>query len=597
MALSASNKSVAMHNDESSLGLILSKFGIDGLACDGSLVVMPKPIPGSDGGSQPFNGRLGKLRYLGLAISAAAGAVAADLVHLVLPFPLDGRVIENTIAAGHDKPGRSPIVYPILYGHVLTHVVAAICASTGRARARSDALEIVWPVTFSSRGSFLSSESKQTVDSVVEDSEGFLKLGLLARILQVLLAKLDLESLHGAADVEKEELICRTLKMVSIGTDSSSLEGTWNLVCKTLLEMAFNPSNEASSTSHEPDGTGTIAYRFREACELAADAACSYLSEIGTILQVLLPGIMTRYCLEDVSTSYASIQASSSLSTLEKLRSLFRLETFSAMLRSDSVHAIVSGWYVAARRHSQAASLPGGAIVLSGETVYSRLYRTQGYRIFDWPMDSCRSQVERTTGVADRCEEVADPMDIDSIPPAGIPVTTRDSKSQQGPLLVAFSVKKSVPLIGDYPFEASDHGSRRPRITRLPTSYTDLYAELGKLLPESEQTAVCLICGEVLNAGGKGECTRHSYRCGAGTGMFFLLQECAGLIMHNSKAAYIHSPYVDSHGETPQYRGRPLNLDLDRYDHLREVWSGHSIRQQVVAERGGSRQVIVPDFY
>ena len=79
--------------------------------------------------------------------------------------------------------------------------------------------------------------------------------------------------------------------------------------------------------------------------------------------------------------------------------------------------------------------------------------------------------------------------------------------------------------------------------------------------------------------------------------MFFLLQECAGLIMHNGKAAYIHSPFVDSHGETPQYRGRPLNLDLDRYNHLHEVWSGHSVRQQVVAERGGSRQVIVPDFY
>jgi hypothetical protein len=131
----------------------------------------------------------------------------------------------------------------------------------------------------------------------------------------------------------------------------------------------------------------------------------------------------------------------------------------------------------------------------------------------------------------------------------------------------------------------------------IPTSYTDLYAELGQLLPESEQTAVCLICGEVLNAGGKGECTRHSYKCGAGTGLFFLLQECAGLIMHNGKAAYIHSPYVDSHGETPQYRGRPLNLDLDRYGHLHEVWSGHSIRQQVLAERGSSRQIIVPDFY
>jgi hypothetical protein len=163
--------------------------------------------------------------------------------------------------------------------------------------------------------------------------------------------------------------------------------------------------------------------------------------------------------------------------------------------------------------------------------------------------------------------------------------------------LVTFSTKKSVPLIGGHAMELSSKSNSRPRVARIPTSYTDLYAELGQLLPDSEQTAVCLVCGEVLNAGGKGECTRHSFKCGAGTGMFFLLQECAGLIMHNGKAAYIHSPFVDSHGETPQYRGRPLNLDLDRYHHLHEVWSGHAVRQQVVAERGGSRQVIVPDFY
>jgi Proteolysis_6 C-terminal len=108
---------------------------------------------------------------------------------------------------------------------------------------------------------------------------------------------------------------------------------------------------------------------------------------------------------------------------------------------------------------------------------------------------------------------------------------------------------------------------------------------------------VCLICGEVLNAGGRSECTRHAAKCGAGAGLFFLLQECSGLIMHKNKAAYIHSPYVDSHGETPQYRGRPLNLDLDRYEHLREVWFSHGVRQKVMAERGISRQVILPDFY
>jgi hypothetical protein len=375
----------------------------------------------------------------------------------------------------------------------------------------------------------------------------------------------------------------------------------------TLIEMSLCPKGDIGRISKEADIECTITDRFNEGCELAVDAACSYLGEIGTILQVLLPGVMTRYSSNDVTTAVDSMQTRTSLATLEKLRSAFLLEPILEMLQADSVREIVSGWYEDARRHSEAATLPGHTILASGATVCSRLYRTQGFRIFDWPMESCQfsgdqslaanKKPQSTIGVLGPQEEIVDPMEIDTIQPAGIQASSLEMKTHQTPALVTFSIKTSVPLIGGYPVERSAESFGRPRVARVPTSYTDLYAELGQLLPESEQTAVCLICGEVLNAGGKGECTRHSFKCGAGTGMFFLLQECAGLIMHNGKAAYIHSPYVDSHGETPQYRGRPLNLDLDRYEHLREVWSGHAVRQQVVAERGGSRQVIVPDFY
>lgn len=154
-----------------------------------------------------------------------------------------------------------------------------------------------------------------------------------------------------------------------------------------------------------------------------------------------------------------------------------------------------------------------------------------------------------------------------------------------------------MELLGGYYEKYTYKGNPHRRLLKLPTSYTDLYAELTRLCPDCEQIALCFICGEVLNANGKGECTRHSFKCGAGASIFFLLQECQGLIMHGGKAAYVQSPYVDSHGETPQFRGRPLNLDLDRYDLFRELWSGHSVRQKVVRERGSSRQVIIADFY
>ncbi len=610
-ALGTSNKSAGMPREENNINLVFSKFGITGIACDGKLVLMPRPSSTEDDGAQPFSGRLGKLRYFGLALMAAAGAVAADLVQLVLPFPLESRGISNISNGVHDKPHRSPIVYPILYGHILTHVVAAICASGGRARARSDSLELVWPVPFSSRGSFVSSEGislRKGVDSVVEDSEGFLKLGLLARILQVLLGKLDMQGLDNIPGFETEDLVVKVLRLLRETGDFSGSEGRWRLVCITLLEKAVSKGPNDVAVPDIPHVESAIVDRLAEGCSLAADAACAYLAEIGIVLQILLPGVMARYTTEIIDTTHDSIQSVDSLVTLEKMRKFFHLEPVAEMLQSDAVRVVVSNWYEDARRHAKAATLPSDAISGSGAAVCGRLYRTQGFRVFDWPMESGQYNTSRNVSPgkkdsppsskgAEPQDEVATPMEIDSIQPAGIQTSTSELNSLLAPSLVTFSAKKSVPLIAGYASELSAKNIGRPRVARIPTSYTDLYAELGQLLPDSEQTAVCLICGEVLNAGGKGECTRHSFKCGAGTGMFFLLQECAGLIMHNGKAAYIHSPFVDSHGETPQYRGRPLNLDLDRYDHLHEVWSGHAVRQQVVAERGGSRQVIVPDFY
>ena len=90
---------------------------------------------------------------------------------------------------------------------------------------------------------------------------------------------------------------------------------------------------------------------------------------------------------------------------------------------------------------------------------------------------------------------------------------------------------------------------------------------------------------QVLNADGKRECTKHALVCGGGCGIFFLLQKCCVLIVKNHSYAIIPSPYVDSHGETPHYRGRPLFIDLPRYDSLHELWSSHLTREKVISER------------
>eukprot|EP00980_Cylindrotheca_fusiformis_P000097 scaffold19_cov114-Cylindrotheca_fusiformis.AAC.44 len=608
----SSSKQARVSPADDPLGLIFSKFGIDSLACDGSLVIMPRPSASDDNGSQPFSGRLGRLRYLGLAVMAAAGPLAADLIQLALSFPLASDK-DSSSARSSNQPRRAPIVYPILLGNVLTHVVAAICASNGRARARSDSLELIWPVPFSRSGSFVFSSDDSVRhmqgNSVVEDAEGFLKLGLLARMLQVLLGKLDIQGLDKMHGIETEFLVVRSLQNLksSGGLDDSSLESRWKLACVSLLEKALPKHSRNGDALEQPHLEQAILDRLEEGCSLAAAAACSYLADVGIVVQLVVPGIMANYSNPDGNGSFESMHNDDNLATLEKLQKCFRIEPVSDMLLSESVSNMVSHWYKDARRHEKASSSTGEIASGSGATtVGERLFRTQGFRIFDWPMESCEysigSKSSSSSSQADHPDtavsngEAPVPMAIDSLPAAVIPPGSSELQ-RVSPSLVTFSSNKSMRLIGGYSSELFLKANGRPRVAMIPTSYTDLYAELGQLLPDSEQTAVCLICGEVLNAGGKGECTRHSFKCGAGTGMFFLLQDCAGLIMHNSKAAYIHSPYVDSHGETPQYRGRPLNLDLDRYDHLQEVWRGHAVRQQVLAERGRARQIIVQDFY
>jgi len=583
-----STKYVGSSSSENiSINAIFSKYGITNILCNGQLIIFPQPSATEDDGFQPFNGRLGRLRYVGLAVMAAAGAVAADLVQLVLGFPL------QSSSSVPNEPYRSPILYPILLGNVLTHIVAAMCASGGRVRAMSDSLEVVWPIPFSSRGSFTHGKN---ADSMVDDSEGFIKLGLLARILQVLLGTIGMSG-TGAECAVLESI----QKMRASGSRDSSAENTWTMNCLSILEMAFSKHRQSDAIRDVSHSDVDITNRIEEGCFLAAQAACSFLADIGIILQLLVPGIMTRYMS---SGSFDDgVQSDNIFAALTELRTFFRMEPISEILESDAISLVVSNWYETARNHQNAKSLPAAKISRSGAMVSSRLFETQGFRVYDWPMQSCnhvgdQNQLERkykdkdTTRPKDKIEGT--PMEID------LPVeSTNPTARPQAPSpLVSFSSKKNVKLIGGYVSgENPMTSNRRPRISMVPTSYTDLYAELIQLLPDSEQTAVCLACGEVMNAGGRGECTRHSNKCGAGAGMFFLLQECAGLIMHNGKAAYIHSPYVDSHGETPQYRGRPLNLDLDRYGHLREVWSGHSIRQQVLAERESSRQLIVDGFY
>lgn len=557
---------------------LFSKFGLADILHD-ILVLLPDAMPDQDEGSQLFNGRIGKLRYFALSIMVATSAVSREIAQLALAFPVE----ESSCGEDHCIP-RAPIVFPILNGHVLTHVVAAMCATCGRARARND--------FDSGSESFYEGSpvlGHSAADSVLSDCQSFIRLGFLARTLQVLLGVHSEAIGTGSSDLSDlkatvQKSLCRLDRLA---------DHSWEQQCLLLLKAALDLKIQEPPRHHRSaEAVDETISRLSEACRAAEDAALSFLCDSSLILQVLCPGASTWIRQRSVAT-FDRDSTDTASDTLSKIMALLGIESISEMIESPLVIQVLRSWY-----HQSASSdgaeettpaMKGGLGNVIPSPIAKGLEISRHYRNLDWP---CCAGVPTQAAVNDSA--VAGSSEATA---RHTPNNVEDGNgasrnpARKGP---SFSKKKLLPLFGSSCPFPPDYG---PRIDMLPSSYTDLYARLGSLCPDFEQTAVCLVCGSVLNAAGKGECTKHAQKCGGGAGIFFLLQECNGLMLHGSKAAYIHSPYVDSHGETPHYRGRPLNLDMERYRILEELWTSHALRAQVIAQRGSSRQVIIANFY
>lgn len=562
------------------MSALFSKFGVADILHE-NMVLLPDAMPEQDEGGQLFNGRIGKLRYFALSIMVATSAVSREIAHLALAFPTE----ESSYGDDHSSTPRAPIVFPILNGHILTHVVAAMCATCGRARARNDF----------DRGSEYFYEGNPIVggsatDSVLSDCQSFIKLGLLARILQVLLA------VHSEASSTGDDLsnLKETVQKSLCRLDRLA-NGSWEQQCLLLLRTAMdlNMSEPPSSHNSSAEAVDETSSRLSEACTATKDAALSFLCDSSLMLQVLCPGAST-WIRQRSATTLDKITTENAGDALSSIMALLGMESISEMIESPLVIQVLRSWYHQSTPSNIAEEtttvLDGDMRDVIPSSLAKRLEISRHYRNLDWPCSAGfpTQPTANDSTVAGMSSEVAARHTLQT-------VVDGDVKSQslprKGP---SFSKKKLLPLFGaSCPFPP-DYG---PRIDVLPSSYTDLYARLGSLCPDFEQTGLCMVCGSVLNAAGKGECTKHAQKCGGGAGIFFLLQECTGLMLHGNKAAYIHSPYVDSHGETPHYRGRPLNLDMERYRILQELWTSHTLRAQVIAERGNSRQVIIANFY
>jgi len=160
-------------------------------------------------------------------------------------------------------------------------------------------------------------------------------------------------------------------------------------------------------------------------------------------------------------------------------------------------------------------------------------------------------------------------------------------------------------------------------LIRLPKSFVELYGLVNRVRGRDEpstvddtdeggsaETAICLLTGAVMRSGSArrtytrttrppGACTLHARQVGSGTGIFFLVQKCTVLLMHNNKSAYSASLYVDQHGEEDPglRRGRPLFLNEARYRELEMLWRQQGIPREVAQIRSTSDRVIRDNWY
>lgn len=181
------------------------------------------------------------------------------------------------------------------------------------------------------------------------------------------------------------------------------------------------------------------------------------------------------------------------------------------------------------------------------------------------------------------------------------------------------------PKVSDLSHLGLVHEKSAPSFTliRLPKSFVELYnvvnkvkgREDGSTIDDADEvnnadTAICLLTGAIMKSGSPrrpmsrvtrrpGACTMFARRNGSGIGIFFLVQKCTVLLMHNNKSAYSPSIYVDTYGEEDPglKRGRPLYLNEERYRALELLWRQQGIPGEVAQIRSTSDRVIRDNWY
>jgi len=187
-------------------------------------------------------------------------------------------------------------------------------------------------------------------------------------------------------------------------------------------------------------------------------------------------------------------------------------------------------------------------------------------------------------------------LKLTSLTSKSISSSVSDEKHDASPVLSTSDISRLVQarvLKASYPCPPR----QQPQFITLPNSYTKLHGILTCLC-DYEYPALCMTCGSVINASGKGLCTAHHADCAFGVGVYFLLQDCTVLLLDGLRGTYYPSPYVDKHGEKHRsFRGKPLFIDAKRIKMLSKLWLSHGLPNEVASKRSNSTRVIINGHY
>jgi hypothetical protein len=420
---------------------LTSKYGVAKIACHGNLIILPKPYDSEEGGKQLFSGKFGRLRYFALSVMIATSPLSREVVQLSLAFP----EASGDTTPQKEEASRAPIVFPILCGHILTHIIAAMCASCGQDRARSDTIGMV-PSFLADTYNETTVTDTKTTSSNFGDCKNFIQLGYIAKVLQVILGIF--QQKNQCPPLHQDQWETQILVSISelLAEENTNITA-WGESCCQLLRVAFQ-NHSTTSVDRETACSSEIHADFiLNAFQSAREAGYKFLCSACLMFQVLVPG---------VASIFEQLDQNSGEEELCKVMDI----SLKQMLNSSLVCQVIGNWYNSARPKMEMNELK------------KRLNCKFNFRAHDWPYVIYEHK----------------PLDI--------------NKKMSSPT----NVKNTLPLLqGSVPMgRAKDN---KPRIRALPISYTDLYAELGALSPNSESTAVCLVCGEVsLNM------TSESYR-------------------------------------------------------------------------------------